>query len=87
MRPFRWWFLGQVMSASGLMTQMVAVGWLVLHWGGSGVELGLLSTAGSGPRSYSGYGPARWSTTTSGVDAAHLDAEPARVTQPACCTR
>ncbi len=49
MRPFRWWFLGQVMSASGLMTQMVAVGWLVLHWGGSGVQLGLLSTAGLGP--------------------------------------
>ena len=31
------------------MTQMVAVGWLVLHWGGSGVQLGLLSTAGLGP--------------------------------------
>lgn len=48
-RPFRWWFLGQVMSASGLMTQMVAVGWLVLRWHGSGVQLGLLSSAGLGP--------------------------------------
>lgn len=48
-RPFRWWFLGQVMSASGLMTQMVAVGWLVLRWHGSGFELGLLSSAGLGP--------------------------------------
>ena len=48
-RPFRWWFFGQVMSASGLMTQMVAVGWLVLHWHGSGVQLGLLSSAGLGP--------------------------------------
>lgn len=48
-RPFRWWFLGQITSASGLMTQMVAVGWLVLRWHGNGVELGLLSTAGLGP--------------------------------------
>ena len=48
-RPFRWWFLGQIMSASGLMTQMVAVGWLVLRWHGNGFELGLLSTAGLSP--------------------------------------
>jgi MFS family permease len=48
-RPFAWWFAGQVFSASGLMTQMVAVGWLVLSWHGNGVELGLLSTAGLGP--------------------------------------
>ena len=48
-RPFAWWFAGQVFSASGLMTQMVAVGWLVLSWHGSGLELGLLSTAGLGP--------------------------------------
>lgn len=48
-RPFRWWFVGQITSASGLMTQMVAVGWLVLHWHGSGVQLGLLSSAGLGP--------------------------------------
>jgi predicted MFS family arabinose efflux permease len=48
-RPFRWWFLGQVTSASGLMTQLVAVGWLVLRWHGNGLELGLLSSAGLGP--------------------------------------
>ncbi|HET9093873.1 MAG TPA: MFS transporter [Solirubrobacteraceae bacterium] len=48
-RPFRWWFLGQVTSASGLMTQMVAIGWLVLRWHGSGVQLGLLSSVGLGP--------------------------------------
>ena len=48
-RPFRWWFLSQVTSASGLMTQLVAVGWLVLRWHGSGVQLGLLSSAGLGP--------------------------------------
>ncbi len=48
-RPYRWWFAGQVLSASGLMTQMVATAWLVLSWGGNGVELALLSTAGLGP--------------------------------------
>jgi predicted MFS family arabinose efflux permease len=48
-RPFRWWFFGQIMSASGLMTQMVAVGWLVLRWHGNGLQLGLLSSAGLGP--------------------------------------
>ncbi|MGH2861456.1 MAG: MFS transporter [Solirubrobacteraceae bacterium] len=48
-RPFRWWFLSQITSASGLMTQSVAVGWLVLRWHGSGVQLGLLSSAGLGP--------------------------------------
>jgi predicted MFS family arabinose efflux permease len=48
-RPFFWWFASQVTSASGLMTQLVAVGWLVLRWHGNGVELGLLSAAGLGP--------------------------------------
>jgi MFS family permease len=48
-RPFRWWFLGQITSASGLMTQLVAVAWLVLRWHGNGLELGLLSSAGLGP--------------------------------------
>jgi predicted MFS family arabinose efflux permease len=48
-RPFFWWFASQVTSASGLMTQLVAVGWLVLRWHGSGLELGLLSTAGLSP--------------------------------------
>ncbi len=41
--PFRWWFIGQVMSASGLMTQMVATSWLVLQITGSGLALALLS--------------------------------------------
>ena len=48
-RPFAWWFAGQVTSASGLMTQMVATGWLVLRWHGNGLELGLLSSAALGP--------------------------------------
>lgn len=48
-RPFFWWFASQVTSASGLMTQLVAVAWLVLRWHGDGFELGLLSSAGLGP--------------------------------------
>jgi MFS family permease len=48
-RPFFWWFASQVTSASGLMTQLVAVAWLVLRWHGNGLELGLLSTAGLSP--------------------------------------
>jgi MFS family permease len=48
-RPFFWWFGSQVLSSSGLMTQMVAAGWLVLHWHGNGVQLGLLTSAGLGP--------------------------------------
>jgi MFS family permease len=48
-RPFFWWFASQVTSASGLMTQLVAVAWLVLRWHGNGLELGLLSSAGLGP--------------------------------------
>ena len=44
-RPFRWWFISQVTSASGLMTQMVAIAWLVLQMTGSGVALALISTA------------------------------------------
>lgn len=48
-RPYRWWFAAQVLSASGLMTQMVAMAWLVLSWDGDGLELALLSTAGLGP--------------------------------------
>jgi MFS family permease len=48
-RPFRWWFVGQVTSASGLMTQIVAVAWLVLQWHGSGVQLALVSAASLSP--------------------------------------
>lgn len=42
--PFRKWFISQVLSASGTMTQAVALSWLVLRLTGSGVDLGLLST-------------------------------------------
>jgi MFS family permease len=48
-RPFRWWFSGQVLSASGLMTQMVATSWLVLQLTNSGVALAVLSGVGLGP--------------------------------------
>ena len=44
-RPFRWWFISQVTSASGLMTQGVALAWLVLQMTGSGVALAGVSTA------------------------------------------
>ena len=43
-RPFRCWFLSQILSASGTMTQAVALSWLVLRLTGSGVDLGLLTT-------------------------------------------
>jgi MFS family permease len=41
---FRWWFFSQVLSASGTMTQAVALSWLVLKLTGSGVDLGLITT-------------------------------------------
>jgi len=41
---FRWWFLSQVFSASGTMTQGVAQSWLVLRLTGSGLELGILGS-------------------------------------------
>ena len=42
--PFRWWFISQTLSASGTMTQGVALSWLLLKLTGSGVDLGLLGT-------------------------------------------
>lgn len=42
-RPFLWWFLSQITSASGGMTQAVATSWLVLQMTGSAVALGALS--------------------------------------------
>lgn len=42
-RPFRWWFVSQILSASGGMTQAVAASWLVLQLTGSAFDLGLLS--------------------------------------------
>lgn len=44
-RAYRQWFLSQVLSASGTMTQVVALSWLVLQLTHSGVDLGLLTTA------------------------------------------
>lgn len=41
---FRWWFLSQVLSASGTMTQSVAQSWLMLKLTGSGLDLGLLGS-------------------------------------------
>jgi MFS family permease len=40
---FRPWFFAQVFSASGTMTQGVALSWLVLRLTGSGVDLGLMT--------------------------------------------
>jgi len=42
-RPYRYWFFGQVLSASGTMTQGVAVSWLMLRLTGNAVDLGLLT--------------------------------------------
>lgn len=42
-RPFLWWFLSQILSASGGMTQAVATSWLVLQLTGSAVDLSALS--------------------------------------------
>ncbi|MEV8516362.1 MFS transporter [Dactylosporangium sp. NPDC051484] len=41
---FRQWFLSQILSSSGSMTQGVALSWLVLQLTGSGVELGLMTS-------------------------------------------
>jgi MFS family permease len=48
-KPFRWWFIGQITSASGLMTQVVAISWLVLQWRNSGFDLALVSVASMSP--------------------------------------
>jgi MFS family permease len=41
---FRQWFLSQILSSSGSMTQGVALSWLVLKLTGSGVALGLMTS-------------------------------------------
>jgi MFS family permease len=46
---YRPWFFAQVFSASGTMTQAVALSWLVLRLTGSGVDLGLLTACTFGP--------------------------------------
>src|SRR6202167_6220738 len=46
-RPFRIYFAGQVVSASGTFLQQTAIGWLVLKLTGSASSLGLvLASAG-----------------------------------------
>src|SRR3954464_6087175 len=42
---YRSWFLGQVLPASGLITQSVGAAWLVLQLGGGAIGLALLNTA------------------------------------------
>src|SRR5580658_10997682 len=46
---YRTWFVSQVFSASGTMTQGVAMSWLVLRLTGNGVDLGLMTACTFGP--------------------------------------
>jgi len=46
---YRSWFFSQVLSASGTMTQGVAISWLLLQLTGNGVDLGLLTACTFGP--------------------------------------
>src|SRR5580700_142458 len=48
-RPFRLYFGGQVVSASGSFLQQTAIGWLVLELTGSPADLGLVLAAGGIP--------------------------------------
>jgi MFS family permease len=48
-RPFRLYFGGQVVSASGSFLQQTAIGWLVLERTGSPSDLGLVLAAGGIP--------------------------------------
>jgi MFS family permease len=48
-RPFRLYFAGQVVSASGTFVQQTAIGWLVLRLTGSASSLGLVLAAGGLP--------------------------------------
>jgi MFS family permease len=48
-RPFRIYFGGQVVSASGSFLQQTAIGWLVLQLTGSPSDLGLVLAAGGIP--------------------------------------
>ena len=48
-RSYRWWFISQVLSASGGMTQAVAQSWLVLHLTHSAFLLALTATASFTP--------------------------------------
>src|SRR5271155_2344368 len=48
-RPFRLYFGGQVVSASGSFLQQTAIGWLVLELTGSPTDLGLVLAASGIP--------------------------------------
>ncbi len=48
-RPFRLYFGGQIVSASGSFLQQTAIGWLVLELTGSPSDLGLVLAAGGIP--------------------------------------
>ena len=48
-KPFRLYFIGQVVSASGTFLQQTAIGWLVLRLTGSAASLGLVLAAGGVP--------------------------------------
>ncbi|MFE0464240.1 MFS transporter [Kitasatospora sp. NPDC058965] len=48
-RSFRWWFLGQLTSASGSMTQAVAVSWFVLAQTGNAEWLAAVTVCNWGP--------------------------------------
>lgn len=48
-RMFRWWFISQVLSASGAMTQTVALSWLVLEQTHSALWLGMITVCAWAP--------------------------------------
>jgi MFS family permease len=48
-RDFRWWFAGQITSTSGVMTQGVALSWIVLQQSGNAVWLSVLAACTWGP--------------------------------------
>ena len=48
-RPFRLYFIGQVVSSSGTFLQQTAIGWLVFRLTGSAATLGLVLAAGGLP--------------------------------------
>jgi MFS family permease len=48
-RRYRWWFVCQIFSSSGSMTQAVAQSWLVFRLTGHAIDLGLLGIVTWGP--------------------------------------
>ncbi|WP_433560404.1 MFS transporter [Nocardia sp. CA-151230] len=47
--PFRWYFAGQIVSASGTFVQQTAIAWLVLGLTGSASSLGIVIAVGGIP--------------------------------------